>query len=111
MALIEYNPDRVQIANQIRELRADSLNKLSQVELNQKRIRLLQEQMAVSASFTKDDLDEVDAVVAEIQAAIGDQGAKAAPVMRVPEPAPVEAAPVVEDAPLSPLLAAEEPKG
>lgn len=94
MAFIETDATRIQMASQIRELRAEALRRLAQVDEIQGRIRDLQLKMQESpSSFSKEDLAEVDTIVEEIHALVGDAGAKPLPAKL--EPAPVE---VVVDA-------------
>lgn len=93
MALLEFDPVRAQAANRIRELRAEGLMRLNQVQAVMAAIRDVQAGMLGNPSFADADLAEVDAVVDELQAAVRDHGAQAVPAKPSPVPAPVEIAP------------------
>lgn len=85
MAFIETDAARIQMANQIRELRAEGLRRLAQVDEIMARIRALQLSMQEnSESFSKEDVAEVDAIVEEIHGQVSDAAQKALPAKLEP---------------------------
>lgn len=80
MAFIEKNATRAQVGNQMRALREEALVRIQQARNAMDQMRVLQKQyMEGNPDFTKEDAEEVDSVVNEIQATIGDVAAKPAP--------------------------------
>jgi hypothetical protein len=85
VAFIETDAARIQMANQIRELRAEGLRRLAQVDEIMARIRALQLSMQEnSESFSKEDVAEVDAIVEEIHGQVSDAAQKALPAKLEP---------------------------